>query len=301
MTYQENATFYTDVISSDDFSFQDSLPHNFLFQNEENASFSDEFKKEFSNDVLLKIDSLQVKSQKSISITNDVLNQIVPNQVDIYKFINPEKKSKTVNLSAELTHDVVDKNASENKNNILESVFSVENLTETSQNLPENVEIKIGKATDVFHTSEDINEIHKQSIENRTKDFIKLTLLKQDGEESYSSINSLDNEFKAVKNSIESAIFVDEFEQIISKLRLQLPLIKENIDNLDYLLQFKLSIHLIKVLSEMMQAVHLKEFSNTVLEFLDDLVDGKSTITPEIVEHFYHVVDYYNYYNDSIK
>lgn len=158
----------------------------------------------------------------------------------------------------------------------------------------------------ILHTSEDIINFHVQSIASRTHAFNYLTQcdnvnLWHELFKNTSTATNLEDEFQQLIASDNLTVFIDEFELLISKLNTQQAIIHNNPDDIEGLINFKLSIHLIKHLSEMMQAAHLKYFSHTVIEFLEDLVDGKTHITSVVIERLSVVVDYFYYYKNSIS
>lgn len=166
------------------------------------------------------------------------------------------------------------------------------------------------EAPDIFHSAEDMRNIHKQAIDARADVFRQLTQL-----QNYSSVTSLDNtdslncfdmgdlenEFSEIKDNEKVVVFIEELDQLIANLCEQKPVSGEQPNKIERLIEFKSSIHLIKLLSEMMQASHLTQFSQTVIEFLDDLVDGIASLTADVIERLTIVVNCYDHYNYSIK
>ena len=87
----------------------------------------------------------------------------------------------------------------------------------------------------------------------------------------------------------------------MSTLSEHAPQAKHRDNELENLQQFKSSIHFIKILSEMMQATYLKQFSTTIIEFLEDVLDGKTKLTTDVTNRLTIVVSLYSSYIYSVK
>lgn len=140
MDIQEDKCFQTDSAFTDS-----SSPFGSIFHKNTKTSFSDGFKKEFSNEALLVVDSLKVRpidvqhnaSQPDVLqenkletgtavVSNSVIetsglpktklisNGIVPNQVDISKFLYPGIANKPV--VKESSHHTLEQSVSLNAN-----------------------------------------------------------------------------------------------------------------------------------------------------------------------------------------
>lgn len=294
-----------------------------------NSLFDDNFKKKFSNNALLNaadssiqailVPELSVERKYFDTGTVDTLvseqssftnSNIVPNQVDIFKFLNPNHSNNNNDVKKVVNVAVVSSNmnakipiaspAFTKKEGILESAFTdiveSEMLAISEEILADNPYIR---PIDGFHSSEDIKKIHQHSADNCSEAFHKVT--QSEISSNISANDGLELEFSLIQNNEHIDVFIEEFSQLISRLSVQKPVFENNYQNTDHFIEFKLSIHLIKVLSQMMQATHLDQFSDTVIVFLDDIIDGTSVITADIIERLSLVVDYYNYYNDSIS
>ena len=51
----------------------------------------------------------------------------------------------------------------------------------------------------------------------------------------------------------------------------------------------------------MMQATYLKQFSTTIIEFLEDVLDGKTKLTTDVTNRLTIVVSLYSSYIYSVK
>ncbi len=181
------------------------------------------------------------------------------------------------------------------KKNALKKKLSVDNP------LVKNT-ISVTEPCDVYHSSEDIQKIHVQSLASRVHAFHDLTqaenvnlILNGSG-----SIN-LKHEFQQIMDSDHLSVFIEEFELLISNLNDQWPRFHKALNNIEGLIHFKLSIHLIKHLSKMMQAVHLLNFSQIVIDYLEDIVDGRIHVTSDVIDRLSLVVEYFHYYIESIS
>ncbi|WP_198265584.1 hypothetical protein [sulfur-oxidizing endosymbiont of Gigantopelta aegis] len=164
---------------------------------------------------------------------------------------------------------------------------------------------------DVFHSAEDIIQMHDESLALRADAFRQLTDVNDLSLDDYLNNSSLENklfsdnsfelELSKIKACQKVDVFIEEFEQLIANLAIQKPVIDKKSDNLGSLVQFKISIHLIKLLSEMVQASHLNHYSLTIIEFLQDIIDGRSSLSTDTCDRLSSVVRYYDRYNFSVK
>ena len=111
----------------------------------------------------------------------------------------------------------------------------------------------------------------------------------------------LSHDFDKIKGDERIDVFIQEFEDVMSSLTNHTPLMNDSSDELENLLQFKLSVHFIKVLSKMIQATHLKQFSTTVIEFLEDVLEGNTKMTVDVSNRLVVVVNFYDRYIHSVK
>jgi len=87
----------------------------------------------------------------------------------------------------------------------------------------------------------------------------------------------------------------------MASLSSQTPKESFSTQDLDKLLQFKLSIHFIKALSEMMKATYLNHFSTTIIDFLEDIIDGKTKMTTDTSHRLNTAISLYSHFISSIK
>lgn len=147
----------------------------------------------------------------------------------------------------------------------------------------------------LFDSADEIKFIKNKTHDSKVEAFWNIT-------ESEKTMDSkLLNEFSNFKGNEKIDAFIEEFEQIMSNLSLRAPAIKKSPDELENIIQFKLSVHFIKALSDMMQATHLKNFSNTVIEFLEGILDGKTRMSDEVSHRLTVVVSFYDQYIFSLK
>lgn len=151
-------------------------------------------------------------------------------------------------------------------------------------------------ACNLLDSTKGIQQIHDLTRDTRINAFLEITQPENLPEEVV-----LLKEIYTIKESDKFYVFLEEIEPIFNKLSSQAVTLKKAPDELENLIEFKISVHLIKVLSEMMQAKHLRHYSQTVIEFLENIVAGKTTMTVEFIERLSNVVKFYEYYIDSVK
>ncbi len=147
----------------------------------------------------------------------------------------------------------------------------------------------------VLDSSEEIKNVQNNVRDLKIQAFLKLTgnLTMTDEE--------LAEEFDNIKNNQKVDVFIEEFEQIISSLSSQTPELENQPDDIESLMQFKLSVHFVKVLSEMMQARYLRYFSDTVIDYLEEVLNGQIVRSEDISKRLLVVVSFYRQYVHSIK
>jgi len=204
----------------------------------------------------------------------DHSSDIVAEQVDVYQFLNTDQGSKI---------------------GLLEKAFDDTTLTEMklpqADELPDDAVV----TENILDSIEQIKYVQDSARHSKIEAFLKAT-------HSEASIEQLfENEYINIREHEKVDVFIEEFEQQIGNLIKYAQLIKKAPDELENLIQFNLSNHLIKVLSEMMEASHLTRFSQTIVHFLDDIIDGKSSLSTEVINRLAVVVDFYYQYSCSIK
>ncbi len=142
---------------------------------------------------------------------------------------------------------------------------------------------------------DDIRFVNRETSNLKSAAFLEATQKEKLSDDLFSQ------DFTNIINNEKVDIFIQEFEDVMANLSSQTP--KENFStqDLDKLLQFKLSIHFIKVLSEMMQATYLNQFSSTIIDFLEDVIDGKIKMATDTSHRLNVVISLYSHYINSIK
>ncbi|MDX2506678.1 MAG: FimV/HubP family polar landmark protein [Gammaproteobacteria bacterium] len=231
---------------------------------------------------------------EGISETIDTSVNAVANQVNINKFLNPNQPSQQ-----------------SNRIGLLEKAFDMETFI-TAAECPqekvkeENVQVKEQAYEDVSTSNlldsvEEIKYVHETTRVSRMDAFCQATQLQKEPSEKSRMDEMLAIEFSKIKDHDKIDVFIEEFEQLLRTLAQQAPVLENRPNELEYLIQFKISIHFIKVLSEMMQANYLQHFSQIVIEFLEDLVDGKSRMTVDVASRLSIVIGFYDQYINSVK
>ncbi len=111
----------------------------------------------------------------------------------------------------------------------------------------------------------------------------------------------LAQEFETIKYNENINIFIEETEQLASSLTVQSSTLKAGSNRIEKLVQFQLSIQSLQELSELIQARQLSHFTQIVLEFLSEIIDGKIKISNRDIWRLLSVVDFYHRYINSVK
>ncbi len=208
---------------------------------------------------------------------------IVTNQVEINQFISQDKKTtkrKNKNiLEAAFENDI----SSSHFGFIEETEQPIENINTNPIEM------------DLLDSMDEIRFVNEKTRHSKIDSFFEAT----QAENLTDEMLSLD--FEKIKSDEKIDIFILEFEEIMSTLASQTPAINDTSNELDNLIQFKSSIHFIKILSEMMQANHLKRFSTTVIEFLEDILVGNTRMTADVTNRLVIVINLYTRYIHSVK
>ena len=225
----------------------------------------------------------QVQSGGEIDVFS---GNILPNRVDINKFISQyEKKKKRKGKSVLETAF---------ENNIFSNEIGF--IQAKEQPVPvENNNSSSDMHTNLLDSTDEIKFINEKVHNSKIDAFIEAT----QSEKITSEI--LSHDFDIIMNNEKIDVFIQEFENIMSNLTNHTPAVDKVPSELENLLQFKLSIHFIKMLSEMMQATYLTQFSTTIIEFLEDILDGKTKMTADITHRLIIVVNFYTRYIHSVK
>jgi hypothetical protein len=206
---------------------------------------------------------------------------IIPDQVDINKFISPDKKK-----------------VKQKRKNVLEAAFEKEIFSNTIGFIQEKEQpIKINHSTETFvlNSVDEIRFVNEETRNLKIDAFINMTHAEK------LTDKMLSHDVDKIKNNEKFDVFIQEFEDILSNLTNDITAINNAPDDLENLLQFKLSIHFINVLSKMIQATHLTQFSTTVIEFLEDILDGNTRMTTDVTNRLIVVVNFYVCYIHSVK
>ncbi|MCU7817964.1 MAG: hypothetical protein KZQ57_03635 [gamma proteobacterium symbiont of Lucinoma myriamae] len=206
---------------------------------------------------------------------------IIPDQVNINKFIRPDKK-----------------NAKRKRKNVLEAAFGKEiysnniGFIHEEEQLIKNID---SIETFLLNSVDEIRFVNEETRNLKIDAFINMTRAEKITDEM------LSHDVDKIKSSEKIDVFIQEFEDILSNLTSHITAINNAPDELENLLQFKLSIHFINVLSKMIQAAHLTQFSTTVIEFLEDILDGNTRMTADVTNHLVVVVNFYERYIHLLK
>jgi hypothetical protein len=166
-----------------------------------------------------------------------------------------------------------------------------------------NQELQFSEAEyDCFKDSdEQVEYVLNKSRSLRTNSFLQITQTEDLADIKASMEAMLADEFMSLKVKNEVDAFIEEFDHLVENLAQQTASLEQEPEKLDNLIQFKVQVHLIKLLSEMIQASYLRHFSQTIIDFLDDIVDGKTCMTKEIMLRLHRVVTFCNQYIYLLK
>ncbi len=239
-------------------------------------------------------DSFWLAEQDDNEITNhDVSNNItVP--VNISKFITqantkgnitkPDRKGKNV-LEAAFGNEILTQ-----KNSLMEKNKPEVKTTTLSQ--PQNNK---STRTCLLDSIEEIRFVNETTRDSKINAFFDITQTENLAAEM------LAHDFIYLKNNGKIDIFIQEFDEIMVNITRFVTHFDHTSDERENILQFKLSVHFIKILSEMMQADRLEQYSTTVIEFLEDILIGQTQMSTDIGDRLVVVINSYNGYINSIK
>ena len=226
-------------------------------------------------------------------ISHDVSDNITA-PVNISKFITP------VNTK--------DNNAKPGRKgkNVLEAAFGNEIYTQKN-NLMEKNKPKVKAATlsqpqnnkstrtCLLDSIEEIRFVNETTRDSKINAFFDITQTENLAAEM------LAHDFTYLNNNGKIDIFIQEFDEIMVNITRFVTHFDHTSEERENILQFKLSVHFIKILSEMMQADRLEQYSTTVIEFLEDILIGQTQMSPDIGDRLVGVINSYNDYINSIK
>ncbi|MDX2507475.1 MAG: hypothetical protein QNL62_23790 [Gammaproteobacteria bacterium] len=213
--------------------------------------------------------------------------------------INNNQEPEMNNLHQAKNTMTLLENAFENNGSFSETGF----IKEKEEYIQDNEKTdKDTLSSDFLNSVEEIKYINEVTRFSKIDAFLKMT--QSDDESSVGNISIeglLENELTNIQYDEKVDVFIEEFDRLISSLSQQTTILDKEPDELENLIQFKLSIHLIKVLSDMMQANYLTQFSQTIIEFLEDIVDGNAKMTTDILRRLHNVVSFCNQYISFLK
>lgn len=182
--------------------------------------------------------------------------------------------------------------------NVLETAFAIPVASDSAVFIPEGpaeIESAYSEEPHLLNSINDIRLVNEQSHDAKVDAFYNTTETEKINDELIAY------DFGKNRNSEEIAVFIREFEHIMSDLDNYTQEIVSTPKNMENLVQFKSSIHFIKVLSNMMQAVQLQQFSSTIIDFLEEILDGNTAMTNDISKRLLIAVTFYNHYIHWVK
>ena len=267
-----------------------------------------------------------IKSQSTVLVLgkDHEINVLTGVAADVEK-LSGRLEDITSELDSNKSPDPKQIKSPKNRLGLLEKVFEHEGFFPGTGHIPEQSiseqsiselneqeqlhkqEHKTSESVNLLDSVEEIKYVKDTARDNKIAAFLQATQCEKDpsanGKSSTQSLvdEMLANEFSRITDNEKIGVFIEEFEQLISSLTQQAPVLEKAPNEIENLIQFKLSIHFIKVLSEMMQATQLKQFSQMVIEFLDDIVDGNTKMSDDVVNRLSIVVNIYDRYICSVK
>lgn len=217
------------------------------------------------------------------------MNVVFANQVNIFKFLGKP--------------DQLNQNYQRNKKpGILESVFEINSFCAENESIITEPEPSLNTETvtyDIVESEAALNAIEEKSPISKGEAFFIVTHPKN------LTYEILANEFEHINNHQKIEVFIKEFKQLISKLTVQSQIMNNEMLGLEKVQQFKSSLQSIIKLSDMIQANHLNNLSQKVLEFLEEIINADVETDVEMSEKISRrlslVVDYYNRYIHSVE
>ncbi|MCW8931403.1 MAG: hypothetical protein OQL19_14325 [Gammaproteobacteria bacterium] len=245
-----------------------------------NLSNNDDIEQTFDASINKNIHHHLKQTKNSDKANNAFSEEIIPHQTDITKFIVQKKKQNF------------------NKN-VLENAFenvvfhNTEHFIQVKQDDSTNTGVILDKQ--LLNSIDEIRFVNEKAKTLKMNTFLNFTQVETLSDEM------LFSDFNNIIKSKKIDIFIQEFEDVMSKLENHTLEANQHDHEQESLLHFKSSIHFIKILSEMMQANYLKRFSMSIIEILDDILDGKIKMTTDINHRLSFVVNFYTRYIYSLK
>lgn len=219
----------------------------------------------------------------------------VSNQVNINKFIKTEVSESSTNIL-------------KTRKSVLETAFNPDefchgvgfiqeednssNQVNTAQ--PDDMEPIASEDINLLDSIEEIRFVNQHTHDAKIKAFLSMTQENISDEE-------LKKEWNNIRENEKVEVFIEEFEQVMKSLTQQMSTIKADIHEQENIIQFKLSVHFMKILSEMTQASYLYKFSTTVINFLDEIIDEKNYLSSDLMERLVVVVRFYKNYLQNVR
>lgn len=219
----------------------------------------------------------------------------VSNQVNINKFIKTEVSESSTNIL-------------KTRKSVLETAFNPDefchgvgfiqeednssNKVNTAQ--PDDMEPIASEDINLLDSIEEIRFVNQHTHDAKIKAFLSMTQENISDEE-------LKKEWNNIRENEKVEVFIEEFEQVMKSLTQQMSTIKADIHEQENIIQFKLSVHFMKILSEMTQASYLYKFSTTVINFLDEIIDEKNYLSSDLMERLVVVVRFYKNYLQNVR
>ena len=193
-----------------------------------------------------------------------------------------------------------------NRKSILESAFDPAEFCQGTGFITEKVAAQeegdknkqiqnqaVDASENILDSLDEIRFVNEQTHTSKIHTFELMT------SEFSTDSQQLQDEWLVIRDNEKIEVFIEEFEQIMVNLQQQASGFKKNAqsgERLENLLQFKVSIHFIKVLSEMMQTPYLYQFSAAVADYLQEIIDGKSQLNTRSMQRLLIVVEFYEQY-----
>ncbi len=264
---------------------------------------------------LSEIDSPEAYVQHSTSETNDIqLAKKITHSNDLFWMAEQDDEKTSNDMSDSITDPVDIKKfiththtkTNRKGKNVLEAAFG--NKIHTKNNVhtrDKKAEVQPdtekrsqnSDSTDTYLSDsvEEIRFVNETTRDSTINAFFDIT------QSENLAVEMLTCDINDIESNEKIDIFIQEFDDILVNLTQSATAISQNSNELENILQFKLSVHFIKILSEMMQASHLEKFSNTVIDFLEDILVGHTQMSSDIGDRLIVVIGAYKDYIHSVK
>ena len=254
------------------------------------------------------------ENQETIINTEPQANNSIPGKMD--EIVLQEDKGHSsrfelpqqvqVNKNIDPVAHTVTRQTPSNRKSILESAFDPDEFCQGTGFITEKIREQeesdkqtqiqnyaIDASENILDSLDEIRFVNEQTHSSKILTFELMT------SEFSTDSQQLQDEWLVIRDNEKIEVFIEEFDQIMVDLLQQASEFKKDSqpdDRLDNLLQFKVSIHFIKVLSEMMQTPYLYKFSTAVIDYLQEIIDGKSQLNTRVMQRLLIVVEFYEQY-----